>query len=67
MSTPAPPKGSVLLVDDDQAVVDYLLEMFALRGYAAEGVTRPRGHRREVGHGYSSYFTSAGVGKQEFQ
>ena len=38
---PAPAKASVLLVDDDQAVVDFLLEMFALRGYAAEGVTRP--------------------------
>jgi DNA-binding NtrC family response regulator len=37
----APPKASVLLVDDDQAVVDFLLEMFVARGYAASGVTRP--------------------------
>jgi DNA-binding NtrC family response regulator len=34
-------KARVLVVDDDAAVVDYLLEMFVARGYAAEGTTSP--------------------------
>lgn len=41
---------SLLVVDDDASVVDYLVEMLSEEGFVAHGVTSPHGALERLGH-----------------